>query len=369
MSGDGATSNFNLASKYDVKTSGIYSFFIIVCVNESQDRFELPSSIDLVGSLDFHNSHGWLPASYYGFLPFHMVLAIIYVVILLIYSVSLYRIRHILITKFNVAMIVVITISLIENASWFAMYQHSNSGGSYFCCPVLPLIWVSAIINVVKRTVVRVLIMVLSVGFGVTKSELEPKEKRLVLFVGVGYLIASLNADLQIWAAIDNNYGQSSFIWQLPVTILDTIVLSSVYFSLTEMMGKLTNEGQTEKLKMYKTLSKVLSVFLLLLFLFTFITVLVGRGVIPFDWTLLWLFIGPSSAFWHVIFLAFIISIVVIWPPSEKSAFMAFNTQVPANEDDADNLEMGGSAAAVVASSDDGDFFDDVETVDDSRRV
>lgn len=355
-----STSNLNLASKYDIESSGFYTFYFVVCVHDLEGDYVLPASINLKGSLDFYNSHGWLRASFYGFLPFHLILTISYIVIFLFYTISLYRIRDILITKFNVAMVVLITISLIENICWFIVYNNANTEGSYFCCPVLPMIWVSTTINVVKRTMIRVLMLVLVMGLGVTKSELSPGEKRMVLCIGLGYLVTSLNADLQQWAAIEETSNLISFLWQIPVSILDTIILCSIYFLLTAMMEKLTSDGQTEKLKMYQTLFKVLGSFLFLWFVFATISLGVNTGdTITLDWTLSWLFVGLSSAFWHIIFLLLIVSIAVIWPPSEKSAFMSYTTQVPSNEDDADHLELGDVRGESPVDGDE-DFFDDV---------
>ncbi len=208
------------------------------------------------------------------------------------------------------------------------------------------------ILNVLKRTVSRVLLILVALGYGVVTAVLTPKERFTVLFLGTSYFAASVFADMKIWVGVDNDFGNSkTFFWQVPVAILDSMILCMVYFSLTSLKEKLNESAQTAKLLMYQRLTRTLSWFVALWVVFALLSVFVSWGWVKLPWTMQWLIMGPSSAFWHIVFLGILLAIAIIWFPSESSSLLAMSNQVPSSEEEAENFELTGGTIYSEGSS------------------
>lgn len=137
--------------------------------------------------------------------------------------------------------------------------------------------------------------------------------------------------------------------WDFPVLCFDLTFLIWIYVALMQTMNDLRTSGQTVKLDVYTKLAYVMGAFVLLVGMVTLVILLARQRVIRWPWQLYWI----QTVLWEVLNLAVIISITIIWAPSERAQLLAQSLQLAATDE---------FDAAVDEHEFDGD--DDIGTVE-----
>lgn len=108
--------------------------------------------------------YGYLSAVDYPLLPFYGIMCLVYVGLGIIWLlVSFMQWRDLLRIQFWIGG--VILMGMLEKALFYAEYQNLNSSGSTTHGLVLAAEWVSC----AKRTLARMLVIIVSLGFGIVK--------------------------------------------------------------------------------------------------------------------------------------------------------------------------------------------------------
>lgn len=108
---------------------------------------------------------------------------------------------------------------MLEKAMFLAEYENVNLTGE----PTNALILAAEVTSCAKRTLARMLVVIVSLGFGIVKPRLGPTLHR-VLGVGLVYfLTASTEAYLRIMRP-KNDLSTTTMIVGIPLAIIDRLV-------------------------------------------------------------------------------------------------------------------------------------------------
>lgn len=114
--------------------------------------------------IEMKSQQGYLSAADWPLLPFYGTMCIVYVILGVIWlTVSFLQWRDLLRIQFWIC--AVILLGMLEKAMFYAEYQRINSNGVNKQSVVLFAEWVSC----AKRTLARMLVIIVSLGFGIVK--------------------------------------------------------------------------------------------------------------------------------------------------------------------------------------------------------
>jgi hypothetical protein len=294
-----------------VEDSGVYYVVLVSCTGQSE-------FITTTATVSWKNPFGHLSADKFPFLFVYGVLAGAYIVTAIIWFVLTARHwREILSLQHCIAG--VIALGILESTIWYFQYLVYNLEGETHMGAVI----VGVLVSTLKRTVSRLLVLVVSLGFGVVKPTLGTTKYK-VGFLGALYFCFS--AALAIAEVVDNPETGSSGGLQLflifPVALLDTIFYWWIWLALFRTITQLEDRNQTLKLRMYRSLFKtllasgILSTFVSLAQLI----VMVGVEREDDEWRVSFMW----AAFWHFLYLAVLLAIVHLWRPTANNTRYAF---------------------------------------------
>ncbi|CAI5527860.1 unnamed protein product [Closterium sp. Naga37s-1] len=271
----------------------------------------------------------------------------------------------------------VLVLSMAEMATWFFDFAHFNSSGFR---PIGTTIW-AATLGAIRKAVSRVLVLVVSMGFGVVRPTLGGLSGKVVA-LGVGYFAAVELLDvMQNVGAIDDLTSSERLFLVLPVAVLDAIFILWIFSALSKTLAQLQAKRTTHKLELYRKFTNGLAIAVLvsvawigfeakrtthkleLYRKFTnglAIAVLVSVAWIGFEmylrtsdpyneqWEGDWI----TGCFWHVLTLMLLCLICVLWAPSRNATRNA--TRYAYSEDVPEELgEEEVALTAVYAYSED----------------
>lgn len=129
----------------------------------------------------------------------------------------------------------VIALGMCETALWYFEYANLNATGSR---PMGITLW-AVTISAVKKTLSRLLLLVVSMGYGVVKPTLGGVTSR-VLLLGLIYFIASEALELVEHLGNINDFsGKAKIYLVLPVAFLDAWFILWIFSSLSKTLEKL----------------------------------------------------------------------------------------------------------------------------------
>ena len=180
--------------QYKVKQSGLHSVILEVCSSEA-DWGVLDTATKVKGTIEFRNPYGYLPGIFFGYLPFEGSRALLFFVFALIYIFFLCGNRSsIMIVHYSV--MVVVVVAFAEATAWFIAYEGMNASGQPYCCPFPKTVVIAMLLKMLRRSLSRTLLLVLCMGYGITRDSLTKREILSVIILSVSYLTASATVDV-----------------------------------------------------------------------------------------------------------------------------------------------------------------------------
>ena len=129
----------------------------------------------------------------------------------------------------------VIGLGMCEMAFWYFEYANFNGTGSR---PMGITIW-AVTFSAVKKTVSRLLLLVVSMGYGIVRPTLGGITSK-VLLLGVIYFVASEALELVEHLGNINDFsGKVRLFLVLPVALLDACFILWIFSSLSKTLEKL----------------------------------------------------------------------------------------------------------------------------------
>lgn len=193
-------------------------------------------------------------------------------------------------------------VCLIENGVCLLSLNKHNENGEVIDSVEIFYI----IINSLKRDVCRILMVIVCMGYGITKTNLSGSRVKL-LGIGILYFALAITEDL----FKNSNDSDSIFVYiiEFPVILLDIYIYFWFFTSLIETINKLNEDHQTKKVKLFKNLRKIiiLSAIISLIYLCVYMLYVLG-DYLYVNWKTLWF---VESGFWDCLYLFLIVCIMV----------------------------------------------------------
>ncbi|KAM7432859.1 Transmembrane protein 87A [Porites harrisoni] len=227
----------------------------------------------------------------------------------------------------------VIALGMLEKAVFFSEYNNINITGE--TNPALTIL--AELVSCVKRTLDRILVIIISMGFGIVKPRHGTVLHR-VLFVGGLYFILAAVEGCFRFLHPKSDLGIQQLIASISLAVLNIYILFWIFKLLSQMIRTLRFVHNLVKLSLYRCFTNTLILAVLASVAYMIWSIKTNRfakdGCIT-DWSELWL----DKAFWHFLFSIILLVIVVLWRPTANNQRYTFMPIVDFDEDD-DNMTL-----------------------------
>lgn len=327
--------------KMSVRVSGVYILVFSNCGDFSAGTVD--------GSIEVKNSYGYLPGNEYHKMPFYGWLLLVYIFLTLVWlALSLRWWKE----MFNIqnCITAVLFFGLIESALWYIFFNNWNSVGVRH-----QVLFISSILaSVIKNIFSYMLVLVASLGWGVTRPYLD---RHVILKIqALCFLYIVLDFVREAVLSFRHSHSLSLafvLLCLLPVSLLNGGIFYWVFTALSTLMETLKDRRQFEKLELFNRLWKVLIFALGVATVTLLIQIFNLSRSITSRWKYQWLFADGVS---HILFLVVLAAMMYLWAPNKYSQRYAYSQQVDSVEHDREGVAHDSDVWA-----DDGGLDDDVE--------
>lgn len=312
---------------YTIQTDGLYLFALFIQPVNEKAAFNASVHIEM------RAEYGFLSAVDYPLLPFYGVMCLIYVLFGVIWLlVSFMQWRDLLRIQFWIGG--VILLGMLEKAMFYAEYQSINSNGVSVRGAVLLAEWVSC----GKRTLARMLVIIVSLGFGIVKPRLGPMLHRVVGTGALYFVLAGVECYLRVMN-VKSDPNNQILVASIPLAVLDSAICWWIFTSLVQTTRTLRLRRNMVKLTLYRHFTNTLIFAVLASVVFMLISIKQHRMVECLtEWKDLW----EDEAFWHILFSLLLLVIMILWRPTNNNQRYAFTPLLdnPEDEDDDDEEDQ-----------------------------
>lgn len=283
-------------------------------------------------NIKMRGTDGYLSAVDWPLLPFYGLMCLVYVVYGVIWlTVSFLQWRDLLRIQFWIGG--VILLGMLEKAMFYAEYQSINMTGVSVSGAVLLAGWVSC----AKRTLARMLVIIVSLGFGIVKPRLGPMLHRVVGTGLLYFVLASVESYMKATNRQSDPQNQI-LVARIPLAVLDSAICWWIFTSLVQTTRTLRLRRNMVKLTLYRHFTNTLIFSVIASVVFMLYSIKVHRFVqCMTDWKDLW----QDEGFWHILFSFLLLVIMILWRPTQNNQRYAFTPLLdnPEDEDDDDDEE------------------------------
>jgi hypothetical protein len=221
----------------------------------------------------------------------------------------------------------VIALGMSEMAVWYFEYLNFNGTGMR---PMAITMW-AVTLGAVKKTVSRLLILVVSMGYGVVRPTLGGLTSKVMLLGGTYFLAAESLDVVENVGTINDPPGKERLFLVLPVAMLDAFFILWIFTSLSKTLERLQARRRFAKLELYRRFTNSLAVAVVVSVLWIGYE-LYFKATDEFGerWQSYWII----HAFWSGLSFALLVVICILWAPSQNSTRYAYSEDV--GEEDLD---------------------------------
>ncbi|XP_055083285.1 transmembrane protein 87A [Periophthalmus magnuspinnatus] len=298
---------------------GPYLLVMKILTNKPDSHWNL--TIDLV----MRGEHGYISITEWPLMIFYMVMCIVYILYAVLWFVwaACYW-KDLLRIQFWIAG--VIFLGMVEKAVFCAEYENTNAVGS----ATSGLLIFAELISALKRTLARLLVIIVSLGYGIVKPRLGTVMHRVVGLGMLYFAFASIEGVLRITGGRDNG---PALITEVVLAILDSCAIWFISFHLAQTMKTLKLRRNPVKLSLYRHFTNTLIFAVLASIIFmAWIAKKFRLADCQSDWIELWV----EDAFWRFLFSVILLVIMFLWRPSANNQRYAFTPLI----DDSDDEEI-----------------------------
>ncbi|XP_047341979.1 transmembrane protein 87A-like [Impatiens glandulifera] len=302
-----------------VTRTGMYNLYFIHCD---------PNLKELIvqGKTVWKNPTGYLPGRMAPLMKFFGFMSLAFVILGVFWFYQYAKFWKEVLPLQN-CITLVITLGMFEMTLWYFDYAEFNETGIR---PTGITVW-AVTFGAVKRTVSRLIILMVSMGYGVVRPTLGGLTSKVLMLGGTFFLASEVLELVENVGAISDLSGKARLFLVLPVAILDAFFIIWIFKSLSATLNKLQGRRMTAKLDIYRKFTNALAV-----------AVIVSVGWICYElyfksndvyneqWQNAWVI----PAFWQVLSFSLLCVISSLWAPSQNS--MRYTYTEESNEEDFD---------------------------------
>ncbi|XP_031262186.1 transmembrane protein 87A [Pistacia vera] len=299
-----------------ITKTGMYNLYFIHCDLNLKD-------LVVEGKTIWKNPTGYLPGRMAPLMNFYGYMSLGFVILGLFWFSQYARFWREVLTLQN-CITLVITLGMFEMALWYFEYAEFNETGVR---PTGITVW-AVTFGAVKRTVARLIILMVSMGYGVVRPTLGGLTSKVIMLGATFFLASEVLELVENVGAVSDLSGKARLFLVLPVAILDAFFILWIFTSLSATLNKLQARRMMVKLDIYRKFTNALAV-----------TVIVSVGWICYElyfkskdvYNELWQNAWIVPAFWQVLSFSLLCVICVLWAPSQNSMRYAYTED--SNED------------------------------------
>ncbi|KAJ4717754.1 Transmembrane protein like [Melia azedarach] len=329
-----------------ITKTGMYNLYFIHC------NFDIKDLV-VEGKTIWKNPTGYLPGRMAPLMNFYGFMSLAFVILGIFWFSQYARFWREVLPLQN-CITLVITLGMFEMALWYFEYAEFNETGVR---PVGITAW-AVTFGAVKRTVARIIILMVSMGYGVVRPTLGGFTSKVIM-LGVTFFLASEVLELvENVGAVSDLSGKARLFLVLPVGILDAFFILWIFTSLSSTLNKLQARRMMTKLDIYRKFTNALGVAVIVSVGWTcYELYFKSKDVYNEHWQNAWVI----PAFWQVLSFSLLCVICALWAPSQNSTRYAYSEDT--NEEfDKDESSLTLIKPSPIASK-------DVRTAPESRAV
>ncbi|CAK9323421.1 unnamed protein product [Citrullus colocynthis] len=296
----------------EINSTGMYYLYFMFCDPQLKGTI-------IEGRTVWRNPDGYLPGKMAPLKKFYEVMSLAYLLLGLIWFLWFVKYwKDVIQLHYHIT--AVIALGMCEMAIWYFEYANFNSTGSR---PMGITIWAASFTSV-KKTLSRLLLLVVSMGYGVVRPTLGAITSK-VLFLGFVYFIASESLELvEHLSNINDFYGKARIFLVLPVAFLDSCFIIWIFSSLSRTLEKLQIRRNMAKLELYRKFTNSLVVSVLLSITWIGFE-LYFNATEPLSelWKIAWII----PAFWTFLSFCLLAVICLLWAPSSNPTRYAYSEE------------------------------------------
>ncbi|XP_047338519.1 transmembrane protein 87B-like [Impatiens glandulifera] len=230
-----------------ITKTGMYNLFFISCDQTHK-------GMTMSGKTFWKNPDGYLPGRMAPLMKFYVVMCLAYLLLSIIWLSQYIRFWNDIL-QLQHCIAVVIGLSLFEVILWYFEYANLNNTGIR---PVGITTWVVTV-GSIRKTLSRLLILSVSMGFGVVRPTLGGITTK-VLLIGLTYFVATELLNITEYVGTINDVaGRARVFLVLPNAFLDAFLILWIFTSLSKTLEQLQAKRSTVKLEIYKKFSNALA--------------------------------------------------------------------------------------------------------------
>ncbi|XP_016400387.1 transmembrane protein 87A-like [Sinocyclocheilus rhinocerous] len=196
--------------------------------------------------------------------------------------------------------------------------------------PAQGLLIFAELISALKRTLARLLVIIVSLGYGIVKPRLGTVMHRVVGLGVLYFAFAAIEGVLRITGAKDSDLA---LLANIPLALLDSSLCWWIFVSLAQTIKTLKLRRNPVKLSLYRHFTNTLIFAVLASIIFMVWTTKKFRlADCQADWMELWV----DDAFWRFLFSIILLVIMFLWRPSVNNQRYAYTPLI----DDSDDEEI-----------------------------
>ncbi|KAI3384314.1 hypothetical protein SNEBB_005070 [Seison nebaliae] len=295
----------------DVCETSEYAFTFELYGPKPSDWKDHP--IDIRIEIKNPRTNRYLSASNKIFIPFYSLLCCVYTIFAIIWLFYLARYwRQLLRIQFWIGF--VILIGMIEKAMYLAEYEQVDKTGKRD----IKIALAAEIVSAGKRSLARILILIVAFGYGIVKPRLG-ELMRNVLLCGIGYFILSLfDAFFKVFA----NDPKRAAISQIPLAGADAFLCYWIFTTLHHTIKVLRERNNIVKLNLYRHFTFTLICCVLASIVFMILSLFNHHfTACMMAWKNMWM----DTAIWQILFSLMLLVIIILWRPSKNNQRYAFS--------------------------------------------
>ncbi|GER30442.1 lung seven transmembrane receptor family protein [Striga asiatica] len=307
--GNMLSTHMKKSKEVNIKRTGMYNLFFITCDPKLKD-------MRVTGKTMWKNPSGYLPGRMSPLMKFYVFMSISYAILCGVWVFQYVRYwDDVLLLQHCITS--VIALGLLEMTFWYFDFAYFNSMGVR---PIGITTWVVTI-GSVRKTISRILILSVAMGYGVVRPTLGGLTVK-VLLVGITYFLATemLNIAENV-GSINDIAGRARVFFVVPVAFLDAFLILWIFTSLSKTLEQLQAKRSSIKLDIYRKFSNALALTVVASVVWIGYE-LYFKATDPFNerWQNAWII----TAFWDVLAFALLCVICYLWAPSQSSQRYAY---------------------------------------------
>lgn len=210
-----------------IAQTGMYNLYFIYCDPDLE-------GVLIEGKTIWKNQSGYLPGRMAPLMVFYGLISLAFVALgaYWFYQYSLFW-REVM--PLQNCITLVITLGMLETTLWYFDFAEFNMTGIR---PAGTTFW-AATFGTVRKTISRVLMLLVSMGFGVVKPTLGGITSKVLLLGGTFFVASEVLEVEENVGAVSDQSTKAKLLFVLPVSMMDALFIIWIFTSLLRTLNKL----------------------------------------------------------------------------------------------------------------------------------